>query len=96
MKQTTASFISEFFILYTLLQTAPVLAVSVGIAIVLLAIVILHLLQLYVFNRSKFSRQNPELSPFVHVTCVFSILFNIVNGIYPDGLFHVLNQLKGG
>lgn len=91
----TASFISEFFILQDLLSMSPLLAIGLAVGVILLAIVVLHLLQLYVFNPAKFSRQNPKLPFLLHLICIISILFNLMNGIFPSEFFNLLNQLKG-
>lgn len=91
----TASFISDFFIINALLQVSSFLALMMGFAIILMAIVVLHLLQLYVFSPAKFSRQNPRLSPLAHMVCLICIMMNIANGIYPKFLFFLINQMKG-
>ena len=90
----TASFVSEFFILYALLANHVLLAIALAIGIVLLAIVVLHLLQLYIFNPAKLQRQNIKLPAYVHIICIICILFNVANGIYPAGLFNILQTIR--
>lgn len=91
----TASFISEFYLLHELLVQHIVMAFWLALAMILLALVVLHGLQRYVFNPTHFSRVNPHFSPTMHVICWLAIGFNLFNGIDPAWLLHGLSLLRG-
>jgi len=91
----TASFIGEFFILHGLMSISIYWLIMIAFPMILLAVVVLHTLQIYVFSSVNISRANLSLSPGTHFLCWISIGFNIFNGVYPSWLLHILSQLYG-
>lgn len=87
----TATFISEINIMYALSGTNLYLLFITGIGFVMLAIAILHALQEYVFASINKSSLLLDISPAKHVFIVFSILFNVINGLAPDWFLTKLN-----
>lgn len=80
----TAGFISEYIILYSLLSASLGVGLLFAAGIVLTAIVVLHLLQIYIFNPSTISRSDPKLSYALHGLCMSCIAFNVFNGVHPQ------------
>lgn len=91
----TASFISEILILRGLVEINIFFAISLIFGIILFAIVVLRLLQVYVFDSSKITINHIQLSAGVHVMCILSIALNILNGLFPDTLLQLLQQARG-
>ncbi|MFN8769745.1 MAG: proton-conducting transporter membrane subunit [Neisseriaceae bacterium] len=89
---STASFISEINVLYSLANTQLWLLAIVSIGFIMLAIAILHALQEYVFssNASNY-KLKVQLSSLEHMFLIFSIFFNILSGIYPSLLLSKLS-----
>lgn len=80
----TAGFISEYIILYSLISASLGAGLLFATGIVLTAIVVLHLLQIYIFNPSTISRSDPKLSYALHALCISCIAFNVFNGVHPQ------------
>jgi NADH-quinone oxidoreductase subunit M len=91
----SASFIGEFFILHGLMSQHMYWSVIIAFPIILMALVVLHILQIYVFNPSNISRVNLSLSPSLHLLCWSSIGFNVFNGVHPSLLLNTLSLLYG-
>ncbi len=92
----TASFISELFLLNGLLGLHFYYAIIFGIGIILLALVILHTLQIHFFNPKAIAKYAFSVPCYLHIICVIFIAFNIFNGIYPYWLLHTLSKVTGG
>lgn len=91
----TASFITEFYLLGALLQVHIVFALLLGMSLLLLALVVLHVLQLHFFNPKAIMQYAVSLSPGLHMICILIIAFNIFNGLYPSVLLRGLAQVMG-
>lgn len=87
----TATFISEINIMYVLSNTNLWLLFITGIGFIMLAIAILHALQEHVFASTSKNSLVMEVSPVKHAFIIFSIFFNIINGINPSWLLTKLN-----
>ncbi len=87
----TATFISEINIFYTIANTHDWLLFVTAIGFVILAIAILHSLQEHVFSSTNKDSLVAKISPLKHGFIVFTILFNIGNGINPIWLLTKLS-----
>lgn len=86
----TASFVTEFYILNALLQHGMIVIVTYLASIVLLSIVVMHTLQLYVFD-SRFAAQLAKpIKPIFHLLFILMIAINIIFGIDPTLLLRWL------
>ena len=90
----TASFISEFYLLSALLQIHFTLAIMFGAGMVLLALAVLHTLQVHFFNPKTIAQHAAIIPPWLHSICVLIIIFNIVNGIYPSILLGAISTIQ--
>jgi len=91
----TAGFISEFYLLQGLMAHHMAFAVILAFSFVLLSIVILHTLQVYIFNPGHFSRLDPDLSPMLHIVFWLAISFNVWNGVCPQPMLNALSIIQG-
>lgn len=80
----TSSFIAEFYLLHALVISNPVFVFLYIVAMILLAIVIMHSLQLYAFSKKHFDLLLRPVAKLEHVIFSSIILFNIVTGIWPE------------
>lgn len=92
----TASFISEFYLLYGLVHGQLMLALMFGAGMVLLALVVLHTLQVHFFNPNTMRQYAMPVGPWLHLMCLFVIGFNLFNGIFPTFLLRALSITIGG
>ncbi len=92
----TASFISEFTLLYGLAHINLLLAGMLGVAMLLLALIVLHALQSYFFNPKSIGNFAVAASPALHTISLFSIGFNIFNGLFPIYFLSFLSKTIGG
>ena len=86
----TASFITEFYILNALFQHGVWITVLYLIGLILLAIVIMHTLQVYVFDSQHAQQLSKPIKPLYHSLFVVIIGLNILSGIHPAGLLNLL------
>lgn len=86
----TASFISEFYLLAALISTNIVFVLLYMTLIVLASIVIMHSLQLYVFNKNYSSLLSQPVSKQEHIIYITIIGLNITLGIFPNILLGYL------
>lgn len=86
----TASFISEFYLLNTLIGNGVLFVLMYMTLIVLLAIVVMHSLQLYVFNKGYASLLSSPISKQAHIVFLTLIFINIVSGIQPKFLLNII------
>lgn len=92
----TANFITEFYLLSALLEINIFLAVILGASLLLLALVVLHSLQIHFFNPKTITQYAVPISPNLHGICITIIAFNIFNGLYPAILLQQLSNVIGG
>ncbi|MCH9757031.1 MAG: hypothetical protein K0U37_07575, partial [Gammaproteobacteria bacterium] len=80
----TASFISEFYLLNALIDNNPFFILLYVSLIILIAIVIMHSLQLYVFNKRYVGFLSSPISKKNHVIFLTVLGLNILSGVYPN------------
>ena len=85
----TASFISEFYLLNAILNFNGLFAVMYICLIILLAIVIMHSLQLYVFNKKYARILSSPISKQSHWLFLATITLNIFCGLHPIYLLNL-------
>jgi NADH:ubiquinone oxidoreductase subunit 5 (subunit L)/multisubunit Na+/H+ antiporter MnhA subunit len=86
----TSSFITEFYLLSHLLEVHFIYALLISGFILLIALFVLHTLQVYFFNFKLITRNIVPVSPTMHIFFVAVILFNIYNGLYPATLLNFI------
>lgn len=86
----TAAFVTEFYILNALLQHSIIAILIYLSSIILLSIVIMHTLQLYVFDMRFAAQLAKPIKPAFHTLFVLIITVNIICGIDPTLLLHWL------
>lgn len=79
----TATFISEYLIFSQLFLIHPYVVVVLSFAMVSLAVVVLHTLQLYIFNPSARQYLSKKISIKLHCVCLSVILINLISGCVP-------------
>jgi NADH:ubiquinone oxidoreductase subunit 4 (subunit M) len=89
------SFISEFYIFYGLLGQNFLLVLLIALAMILLALAVLHSLQKYIFCYSEIKNMQLDLPISVHILCCSSIALSVFNGIYPQYFLSALSNLTG-
>lgn len=82
----TATFISEISVIYAIATTNLYLLIIISCGLVMLAIAILHALQEHVFAAASKNSLVNEISLSKHGFIIFSIAFNVINGIDPSWL----------
>lgn len=92
----TASFIGEFYLLSGLLKINFLAAVFFGANMLLLALIVLHTLQVHFFNPKAIAEYAVPVSPLMHAVAITAIGFNIFNGLYPAIFLRVVLSLLGG
>lgn len=80
----TASFISEFYMLSTLIHNGALFIVMYLGLIILVAIVIMHSLQLYAFNEISSELLSQPIKKINHFIYSGVITLNIVCGVFPN------------
>lgn len=86
----TAAFVTEFYILNALLQHSVIAILVYLTSIILLSIVIMHTLQLYVFDTRFATQLAKPIKPVFHMLFIVMITVNIICGIDPTLLLHWL------
>ncbi|MDF1795764.1 MAG: proton-conducting transporter membrane subunit [Coxiellaceae bacterium] len=86
----TASFISEFYLFSALMSESPLFILMYISLIVLIAIVVMHSLQLYVFNKNYTTLLSSPISKINHMVFILATTLNVVYGIYPSLLLNYL------
>lgn len=86
----TASFISEFYLFGALVNDNPLFVLMYMGLIILVAIVVMHSLQLYVFNKNHRKLLLSPISKQNHLIFLSVISLNIFCGLYPNFLLHYL------
>ena len=86
----TASFISEFYLLGSLVDSNQFFVLLYMCLIILVAIVVMHSLQLYVFNKDIGESFSHPISKKHHGIFFFVILLNITCGLFPKLLLNHL------
>lgn len=92
----TASFVSELYLLYGMAPTHFGLAAFFGANMLLLALVILHTLQIHFFNPDKIKQHATPIPAWLHLLCLTLIATNLLNGCHPSLLLHALSNTLGG
>ncbi|MEM9242536.1 MAG: proton-conducting transporter membrane subunit [Pseudomonadota bacterium] len=91
----TASFVSELYLLYSLIQLHVIWAAIFGTGMVLLALAVLHALQIHFFNPATIKQNRTIVSPWLHGVCVLIIGLNLFNGIHPAPLTRIISTITG-
>lgn len=82
----SASFITELYIFKQLLYVNLFTYLMFALSIWLLALIVLHALQMHFFNPNAISYYTGKLPVWLHAVSIMIILFNIYNGIVPSVL----------
>jgi NADH:ubiquinone oxidoreductase subunit 5 (subunit L)/multisubunit Na+/H+ antiporter MnhA subunit len=80
----TASFISEFYLLSVLINNGLLFVFMYISLIILIAIVVMHSLQLYAFNKVYSKLLSQSIDKKGHVIFLAVIALNIICGVFPD------------
>jgi len=86
----TASFVSEFYLLNALINTNAIFVLLYMCLILLLAIVVMHSLQLYAFKKRYLKRLLKPVGKVEHLTFLSIIFFNIACGVAPGIVLHAI------
>lgn len=86
----TSSFISELYLLKALAPDHFILAILFGVNMLLLALVILHTLQVHFFNPDKIRQHATHIPKSLHLLFVALIGFNVLCGCHPSVLIQLL------
>lgn len=86
----TASFVSEYYLLNALLSHGWILVIMYIATIILSATVIMHSLQLYVFNKKYTNLLATPISKRAHWILIATIGLNILCGLHPGLLLGLL------
>jgi formate hydrogenlyase subunit 3/multisubunit Na+/H+ antiporter MnhD subunit len=84
----TASFVSEIYLFKLFLLQSPILYVSYAMAMLLLAVVLMHALQLHVFRLSHSTISHLYVTPVTHIFFIIMLVFNITSGVMPNHVLH--------
>lgn len=79
----TAAFVTEYYILASLIASHVVYALLFGVAMIILSISILHCLQLYIFDQNPLYDNQTQLPVTMHALSWLVIAINLVSGIHP-------------
>jgi NAD(P)H-quinone oxidoreductase subunit 5 len=89
----TASFIGEFYFFKLLLLHSAGLLIAYAIAMLLLAIVSMHVLQLHVFRLNYSTSTHLKVTPLTHGLFILMLSTNLVSGLMPQAILHWVAQL---
>ncbi len=80
----TASFIGEVYIFSFLLKENILFFIAYALTMFMLAVVIMHALQIYVFHINNGSNLKHRITPMVHVFFLLAVSLNVFFGIFPQ------------
>ncbi len=92
----TSTFITELYLFNALIMKSFIMTGLFAVSMLLIALFVLHTLQLHFFNPETYEKSSVELTPFAHVLVISVIGFNILTGIFPQLLINSFNYFIGG
>lgn len=84
----TASFVSEIYLFKLLMVQSTILYVGYAVAMLFLAIVLMHALQLHVFRLNDSAISHLEVTPLTHLFFVIMLSSNMISGLMPNQVLH--------
>lgn len=88
----TAAFVTEYYILASLIASHVIYALLFGATMIILSISILHCLQLYIFDQNPLYNSHTQLPVTMHGLSWLVVGLNLISGIHP---IVVINLVEG-
>lgn len=87
----SASFITEFYVFSGLMSHGVVVVLFYGLVVWLLALVVMHALQIHIFNPKAIGLHQLQVGPFLHVLSISVIALNLINGFHVNWLLEKIS-----